>query len=137
QARKEEAAKTTEWQPAAKEEDVLRDRTPTERLELPRSEIEAPAADAVEPFDELEPADVPRRHGPGFGARTVLVLASLLSGMTAYMYCHKRGAQHPASVATTAPADAALVVIASDDAPPDAAEVVVAAVDAAEVVVAA
>jgi hypothetical protein len=45
---------------------------------------------------------VRRRSGPGPGAASLLVLASLLSGATAYMYCHKRLANR---VATTPPAD--------------------------------
>jgi tetratricopeptide (TPR) repeat protein len=47
---------------------------------------------------------VRKRTGPGPAAASLLVLASLLSGATAFMYCHKRLA--PAHPVAIAPSDA-------------------------------
>ena len=120
---------------------------------LPVHELEQASRDSPEPANTaiaappVEPAEPPpleptRRTGPGFGGGMFLVLASLLSGVTAYMYCHNRGGSHP--VATTAGDDSstrmvvapdALLALAPADAsaaaPADAARVVAQIVDAA------
>jgi CheY-like chemotaxis protein len=76
--------------------------------------VEAPTRPTPPPRISVAGGVVRRRSGPGPGAASLLVLASLLSGATAYMYCHKRLATHHA---TTAPLDApqdARVITTSD-----------------------
>ncbi len=119
-----------------------------------------PAAPAVEAPSRPTPPParvsvaggvVRRRSGPGPGAASLLVLASLLSGATAYMYCHKRLATHhvastplDASVAPDARAiaattlyDADVAAFVEDAARPDAHVAVKAPLDAAVAVKAA
>ncbi len=65
-----------------------------------------------------------RRTGPGAAAKTFFVLASVLSGATAYMYCHKRVTHRP--IAAPPIYDAAEPVVATPEhAPPGDAAVAV------------
>jgi hypothetical protein len=90
---------------------------------------------------------VRRRVGPGPAAATLIIAASMLSGASAYMYCHKRISSHHAAPIVAGDAGGSGVASGSGMieiadarqvavAPPDARQVAVAPPDAPQVVVA-
>jgi DNA-binding response OmpR family regulator len=113
---------------------------PVPKSAPPVAKPEPPKPPPIPPAKPRTPAPAPRTRGPGPGASVMLVLATLLAGVSAYMYCSKtrshavRAAQRDAGteqVITPAPADAAPVVVAPPpvdaghvaSTPPDAAVV--------------